>query len=256
MQGTRRNGSGAKIMVLLASACVVAAALASGTMVALAADSDALWKIVHGRCVPGAQAGSPAPCAQVDADDAVLKDLVGATQFLLIPTARITGIESPALLAPDAPNFFAAAWQARRYVAQRAGHDLPADTIALAVNPPSARSQDQLHIHVDCIRPDIRAALHTVVIGPGWAMLPMTLAGQRYMAMRLPGDALVANPFRLLADGLPEARGAMGLYTLVLTGSSAPDGGFILLAGHVGPDGQGHGEDLEDHGCALAALMR
>ena len=237
----------------IATALVGTAVL--GLAAARAADPDALWKIVHGRCVPNAQGGDPAPCRQVDADDAVLKDITGATQFLLIPTARITGIESPALLAPDAPNFFAAAWQARHYVDGVVGHPLPRDAFALAINPPSARSQEQLHIHVDCIQPDVRAALHALPVSDGWTLLPTPLAGQRYAAIRLAGDTLARNPFTVLADGIPGARAAMDRYTLVLTGANDPaDGdGFILLAGHVGAEGRGHGEDLEDHRCALAA---
>ena len=231
----------------LAALAISAAALA--TVVAAAADPDALWKIVHGKCVPGAQAGNPAPCLQVDADSAVLKDRVGATQVLLIPTARLSGIESPAVLAPGAPNLFAAAWQARRHVEALAGHPLSRDAIALAINPPSARSQEQLHIHVDCIRADIRAALREMPVGAAWAMLPTPLAGQRYAALLLPGEEMQRNPFAVLADELPGARDSMGLYTLVVTGSPA---GFILLAGRVGPDGVAHGEDVQDHGCALA----
>src|SRR5271169_3668763 len=82
-----------------------------------AADPDALWKLVHDKCVPDQQQNDdPAPCAVVDQREgdakgyAVLKDLVGATQYLLIPTARVPGIESPLLLAPEAPNCFADAW--------------------------------------------------------------------------------------------------------------------------------------------------
>ncbi|MET0331942.1 MAG: CDP-diacylglycerol diphosphatase, partial [Dyella sp.] len=41
---------------------------------------------------------------------AILKDHHGPAQYLLIPTARITGIESPLLLRAGAPNYFAAAW--------------------------------------------------------------------------------------------------------------------------------------------------
>jgi CDP-diacylglycerol pyrophosphatase len=84
------------------------------------ADPDALWTIVHDRCVPDRQHyGDPAPCAWVNLSSgkqngyAVLKDIAGTTQYLLIPTARITGIESPAILAPDATNYFAAAWRVR-----------------------------------------------------------------------------------------------------------------------------------------------
>ena len=218
-------------------------------VVARAADPDALWKIVHGRCVPGSAAGNSTPCIQVTTDWAVLKDLVGATQFLLIPTARLTGIESPALLSPGVPNYFAAAWQAGRFVEQRAGHPLPRDAIALAINPPSARSQEQLHIHVDCIRPDIRTALRDLPIGESWAALPQPLAGQHYLARTLPGPELTADPFRLLADGVPGAAGAMGSYTLVLAGRGDA---FVLLAGHVGDGDEGHGEDVQDHACAVA----
>ena len=233
----------------LAAMTLPAAILAAALGLATAADPDALWKIVAGRCVPNAQAGDPAPCVAVAPDWAVLKDINGATQYLLIPTARITGIEDPALLAPNAPNYFAAAWQARSHVEARAGHPLPRDAIALAVNPPGARSQDQLHIHVDCIRPDVREAVRSLPAGPGWTPLPAPLAGQRYQAMRLDAAALDANPFALLAGGVPGARQAMGQYTLAVLGSAD---GFVLLAGRIGEDGGGHGEDLQDHACALA----
>ena len=90
-------------------------------------DPDALWKLVHDKCVPDQrQNGNPAPCAVVDLREgdakgyAVLKDLVGATQYLLIPTARVPGIESPLLLAPEAPNYFADAWRERGYTERAA----------------------------------------------------------------------------------------------------------------------------------------
>ncbi len=232
---------------LAAAACLAGLALLAAA--ARAADPDALWKIVHGRCVPAAASGTPAPCAEVTADWAVLKDAVGATQFMLIPTARITGIEDPALLMPDTPNYFAAAWQARRFVDGRAGHVLPREDIALAINPPGARTQEQLHIHVDCVRPDVSARLSALPIGDDWATLPEALAGQRYAARHVPGQALDANPFRLLAESLPGAADAMRLYTLAVIGRAD---GFILLAGRIGEDGRGHSEDLEDHSCAVA----
>jgi CDP-diacylglycerol pyrophosphatase len=231
---------------------VGAAALGLIASVARAADPNALWKIVHGRCVPNAQSGGPAPCAEVTAQWAVLKDINGATQFLLIPTDRVTGIETPSILDPIAPNYFAGAWEARHFVSERAGHVLPREDFALAINPPSARSQEQLHIHIDCIRPEIRTALHGLTVRDHWAMLPDPLAGQRYAAMRIDQQQLSANPFQLLAQGIPGAKEAMGQYTLVLAGM--PDG-FMLLAGHVGADGTGHGEDLEDHSCAVGQAV-
>ena len=120
-----------------------------------AADPDALWKIVHDRCVPHATAGEgPGPCSFVDLAGgyAVLKDIRGATQFLLIPTARIAGIESPKILQPGSPNYWQAAWAARRFVDEKAGRSLPRQDIGLAINAASRRSQNQLRSLPACTR--------------------------------------------------------------------------------------------------------
>src|SRR5580704_10876510 len=91
------------------------------TSVAHAADPDALWKIVSEKCVPkAAAAASPAPCRLVDLTRryAALKDLVGVAQYLVMPTDRITGIESPVLEDPASPNYWEAAWEARQFMAE------------------------------------------------------------------------------------------------------------------------------------------
>jgi CDP-diacylglycerol pyrophosphatase len=227
--------------------------LVSLTLVAHAANPDALWNIVHDRCLPNMFAqGNPAPCAAVDLQGGtvLLKDRVGVAQFLLMPTARITGIESPAILSAGAPNYFAAAWAARTRVSALLAHPLPRDATSLAINSESGRTQNQLHIHVDCLRADIRATLATraAAISDSWAPLPGGLAGHPYLAMRLSGDTISANPFRLLANLVPDADTDMGSYTLVLVG--APDG-FILLADHADPvtGDRASGEELQDHSC-------
>ena len=214
-----------------------------------AADADALWYIVNEQCVPDQQQfHSPKPCDQVDlaAGYVVLKDRVGDTQFLLMPTAHITGIESPEILAPGSPNYWNAAWQARHFVDERAHRTMPPETISLAVNSADARTQNQLHIHIDCLRLDVQAALreHAGDIGTAWEPFPVKLSGHDYMAMRIDRPDLGdANPFVLLADGIPGARADMARYTLVVVGDP---GGFVLLAGH------GSGEELQDHACAAA----
>jgi CDP-diacylglycerol pyrophosphatase len=220
-------------------------------------DPSALWHVVHDQCVPDQlKHGDPAPCAEVDLGDrgyAVLKDLVGATQFLLIPTRRISGIDDPAILAPGAPNYFAAAWRARSFVDERAGAMLPRDWISLAINSAFARSQDQLHIHVDCVSPDVHAALseHAAAIGPAWAPFPVPLAGHQYDAMSISSDDLDANPFLLLADGVAGARDDMAARTLVVVGSPGADGrpGFVILTDRADPatGDQAEGEQLQDH---------
>ena len=93
--------------------------VAAGCTVLAAADPNALWQIVNLDCVPAARTtGKTGICATVDLPGryALLRDRTGVAQHLLIPTDRISGIESPLLLAPDAPNYWADAWDARRYV--------------------------------------------------------------------------------------------------------------------------------------------
>ena len=227
------------------------------------ADANALWHIVSERCVPDEkQNHSPFPCAKVDLADgyAVLKDLVGNTQFLLIPTIPVHGIESTEILAPNAPNYWADAWQARSFVEDRARRLLPRDMLGLAINSLSGRSQNQLHIHIDCIRLDVHAALrtHAASIGGHWSRFPVPLAGHDYMAMRIEeADLGAINPFALLADGISDARADMAHWTLVVIGDSFQGKeGFVVLAGHAVPASGdwGAGEQLLDHACAAATV--
>ena len=75
-----------------ALACVALAALP-----ATAANPDVLKHIVEGACVPTMQAtGHPLPCRKVDLDRrfAVLKDILGKTQYLVLPTDPIAELNA------------------------------------------------------------------------------------------------------------------------------------------------------------------
>jgi CDP-diacylglycerol pyrophosphatase len=237
--------------------CVALLALGGA---AQAADPDALWKIVSQKCVPNEREyGQPSPCATVDLDKGyvVLKDLVGDTQYLLIPTAKVTGIEDPAVLAPDAPNYFADAWAERHYTVTAAKHDLSRDDLSLAVNSIDGRTQNQLHIHIDCVAAAVRTAIakNIAALEDRWASFPEPLAGHAYRAMRISGDALTINPFKQLAAEVVAPDG-MGKQTLVVVGANLPGGtpGFVLLAdaANLATGDRGAGEELQDHSCALA----
>ena len=248
------------VPILLAFATLLAAAPSR------AADPNTLWKIVSERCVPNELAhADPSPCSKVELAGGlargyvVLKDRDGRTQYLVMPTARVTGIESPLLLAPDAPNYFAAAWHEIGRVPRAAGRPLGLDDLSLAVNSALGRSQNQLHIHLDCVRVDVREALRRRApsLGRHWAPLGEPLLGHRYLALRVMAPDLdKIDPFRLLADGIPAARAAMDQWTLVAVGILSEDNvpGFVLLAGHVDPalGDWASGEELQDHDCAVA----
>jgi CDP-diacylglycerol pyrophosphatase len=246
MRAKMRGGSRAFALCAALCACV--------PLAATAADPNALWKIVHEQCAPHqAQFGTSLPCAAVSeaAGFAVLKDLVGASQFLLIATARVSGIEDPAILAPDAPNYWLPAWDATRYAQALLNRAMPRESLSLAINAANHRTQNQIHIHVDCVRVEVRDALrvHGATIGETWAPFAVPLAGHAYRAMRVPTLAQPgATPFQLVAR-LPEARADMGGESLVVVGATFASGesGFYLLETRAGP-----GEELQDHGCALA----
>lgn len=237
---------------------------------ASAGDRNALWKIVHDQCVVHqGQGAAPAPCEALDLRDgagggfAILKDRVGTAQYLLIPTARVSGIESPDLLAAGATNYWVAAWDERHLLDQRLDRALGRDDVGLAVNSMVGRTQDQLHIHIDCIRPDVKAALGSLgsAIGTQWSPLPAKLRGHSYWAMRVAGGELGAsNPFALLADGMPSAKAEMGLRTLVVTGGRFADGdeGFYVLTDRVDETtgDRASGEELLDHDCQVVLPPR
>ncbi len=237
--------------------CVGALAWRSGLLAR--ADSDALWKVVHGLCVRDERINhNPAPCTAVDlqAGYAVLRDQRGKTQVLIIPTAKVTGIEDPATRAPGAPNYWQDAWLSRSWVEKLAGRPIPREDVILAVNSIPGRSQNQLHIHVDCIKSEIKATIAADIrsVGPAWAPFPDELYGKYYRAMWVPGaDLSAVNPFALLFNGDPAAAADMGNETLVAIPVNSPAGvpGFVLLSDHAHDRDDGHGENLQDHGCGV-----
>jgi CDP-diacylglycerol pyrophosphatase len=229
---------------------------------------NALWEVVHNVCVPGQLHNrDPKPCLKVDLNGgidrgfAILRDPRGGTQFLLIPTAQIAGIESPIVRKLDAANYFAYAWEVRTNISEALHRNLPRDEIGLAINSGVSRSQDQLHIHFSCVRADVFEVLHKNErrIGNHWAPFEIPLFGQHYMAMWVAGEHLGPhNPFRLLAEGLPKATSNMADRTLVVIGFTRSEGtqGFVILAGelNVQKGDLANGEELLDHSCHIAAM--
>jgi CDP-diacylglycerol pyrophosphatase len=249
---------------------VICSALSVASKQAKADERMALWHVVHDQCVVGQMTNQrPSPCATVNLIGgekngfAVLKDRKGKAQFLLIPTRKIAGIESPDLLTPDSPNYWQAAWEARKYVLERLEHEAPRGALGMAINSSIRRGQDQLHIHVDCVQPDVLTQLgkRADEIPQEWSKLSFDLGGRRYLAKRLDSaDLEGVNPFQLLAQGVEAARIDMSRETLVVVGATFAEGhdGFIVLADRVDPStgNDAHGEDLLDHTCAIADAAR
>ena len=236
---------------------VVIAAAAGGWWWMKAGNPSALRQIVLEQCVPNQQQhGLPAPCAQVNinAGYVVFKDRNGPLQYLLMPTYRINGTESPLLLEPGTPNFFWLAWQARSFMSAKRGAEVPDSAVSLTINSPTGRTQNHFHIHISCLRPDVRDKLDAQQgqISTRWLPLPGGLAGHDYLARRVTENELVQrSPFMMLAEEVPEAREHMGRYALAMVQQS--DGSFVLLA--TGRNmlllNRASAEELQDHHCDI-----
>ena len=250
----RKNGQissapeGTNLGLVLHKIPIYAATLGLGGAIVLAQapshsapSRGGLWAVVQDLCLPAYEAiGVAFPCAEVDIASglsrgfAVLRIPGSAAHVLVVPTTRISGIESPALQSENAPNYWQAAWEARHFLEEGAGRALARDEIGMAVNSASGRSQDQLHIHVACVAPNVAAILrrHQADIRGSWAPLRARLAGDRFWAMRIESENLVhADPFELLARALAPGRFPMAKQTLAVIGATFHDGkpGFYLL---------------------------
>ena len=239
------------------------AALACLAATPARADRDVLWHLVHDLCAPHQLAGeAPKPCDLVDLSNgedkgvALLKDRVGVSQYLAIPTRKVTGIDDPLVLAPDAPNYFAFAWEQRAKLDVKLGIAVPRKAVSIAVNSAFRRSQDQLHLHIDCLRADVMATLKadSQTFDDTWRPMAEPLNGRVYFARRLlSADLVDAKPFELLASGVEGAKDHMNYETLAVVGATfAGQPGFILLADHAELADGGSAEDIQDHDCALA----
>ena len=148
------------LLALAKSSLIIAASIAGLSDPPSGGFRDALWGVVNGLCLGNQRlTANPAPCTYVDAAKGFALIHAGDVHYLLVPTVRIVGIESAELLSPSAPNYWALAWQSRSYLNDPAGVPVPRTVVGLAVNSADARTQDQLHIHIGCLRRDVIRAL-------------------------------------------------------------------------------------------------
>ncbi|AAK46631.1 CDP-diacylglycerol pyrophosphatase [Mycobacterium tuberculosis] len=219
------------------------------------ADREALWKIVHDRCEFGyRRTGAYAPCTFVDEQSgtALYKADFDPYQFLLIPLARITGIEDPALRESAGRNYLYDAWAARFLVTARLNNSLPESDVVLTINPKNARTQDQLHIHISCSSPTTSAALRNVDTSEyvGWKQLPIDLGGRRFQGLAVDTKAFESrNLFRdiylkVTADGKKMENASIAV-------ANVAQDQFLLLLAEGTEDQPVAAETLQDHDCSI-----
>lgn len=219
---------------------------------------DTLRTVVRSCVLAKRSVGLPFPCREVELGSAgapgyvVLQPPLSVSHMVVSPTADIAGIERPELRRPDASVYWQAALRARQLTVDALGGRVAVNEVGLAVNSAGGRTQDHLHIHIDCVQPRVLNLLraHTREIGPGWAPFPVAIYDQRFFARRIDAaDGL--NPFGELASlpGHPDP-GAVAMALLSAPTPHRGEDGYVMMAA-VGPSS--HAEDLLDHSCRLAA---
>ncbi|MDP4005998.1 CDP-diacylglycerol diphosphatase [Methylobacterium sp. NEAU K] len=238
--------------ILLAVTSVPAATAANPTR-------DVLWVALQACLLAKKAAGRTFPCLDVDLGDAgqpgtaVLRAPGQPTHIVVMPTADVSGIEAPVLQGPHGIAYWRAALAARHYVSAPLEDRLPVAAVGLEVNSVGGRSQDQLHIHLDCMRPSVMAALkaHGGAVGGTWAPFPVALEDEPYVAMRVPAEEVDHfNPFAALAR-VPGWRTSLhdASFAAVGAASDDPRGGMIVLAYRAS---DASAEELMDHSCRVA----
>lgn len=218
-------------------------------------NSDALWKVVSQKCVPNQnQNNDPTPCRKVDSRNGfvVLKDRNGPLQFLLIPTEKITGIESPELLNPFTPNYMAEAWRSRHFMEEKRGAPIEDSAVALTINSQRGRTQNQLHIHISCLRPDIRQRLDSLSASLTTLWQSEQLGEHVYQVRAVTRDEMKKmSPFLRIAKEIPGAREEMNKYGIAV--AALPDGrrALMVIKRNLLLLNKGSAEELQDHSCRL-----
>ncbi len=228
-----------------------------------------LWRVVQTCLASHYVTGGAFPCLAVETADgadvgyAVLRAPLDGRHVILTPTVRTIGIEADRLRAVDAPDYFRDAWSIRHFVTDGLAHQPTREDLAMAVNSRIGRSQDQLHIHVDCIRPAVKQALQRQApsLNPdSWTQVTVLPRAPRYWAMPVRSEDLAGvNVFNLVAKGLDVDPRRMDDMTVVVAGSDHLAGsdhardrpGFIVLARQrvANSQDEAHGEALLNHSC-------
>lgn len=220
-------------------------------------NSQQLWQIVSERCVPEQQSsGSSVSCLQVNLAQryTVFNDANGPLHTLLIPTDKITGIESVELLNRETENYFQHGWDTRYFLQQQATFPVPDRYLALAVNSRYGRTQNQLHLHLACLKPEVYQAISQLEmdIGYQWKRLEIPLSGHRYLAIKVPATT---HPFMALAQYVQAKGDRMENYGLVRLATDSDEA--ILLATRIRLTALtlGAAEELLDMDCKLAQKL-
>lgn len=226
------------------------------------ARSDALWGVVDNLCMTNyQQTRNPAPCQQVymmqgkGEGISIIQNPRHPYHFILVPTVATAGIESSRLLANSTPDYFGYAWLMRYRLAAVYGRPVPDDMLGMAINSAYGRSQNQLHIHLTCLREDVRRQLlaERPYIKDEWQPLPDKLLGHQYYSRSvLQPTAMGIYPVRSLARDFHLSSAELAEYGVAMVSTNFNgQPGFILLTTKRERGNRASVESLLDKNCEI-----
>ena len=220
----------------------------AGPACVVAPRPNSLWSLAQ--CCSRDLASDPG-CRYYSADHdfIILKDHSPKkpAAYLIIPTMKVTGIEDPQIFRSPVVDFWQYGWrEAQRLVAR------PSVDTALAINSAVGRTQNQLHIHIACVLPEVADALagNAAKIGSDpTAPLGLRLGpfDHHYRVIATTGLAGGDSPFSLAA-AMPDAAPDMARVSIAVVGS-ATLGAYYVLETRAGGGNPGAAEELLDQFC-------
>lgn len=216
---------------------------------------NALWQLAQ--CCSRSLAGN-SDCREYDAKDEyiILKDNAPTKPeaYLIIPTKRVSGIEDPQIFRQPFLDFWQDAWQvSHKYPGQ------PASRTALAINSVHGRTQNQLHIHISCIKPEVSKTLASRdhEIGMDGAQ-PITLElpphGNPYRVVKVTGLTGKNSPWEVI-QSMPGVKRHMAEQSIAVVRSLKAGEYYVLDTYSHGTD-WGAAEELLDETCKATELAQ
>lgn len=217
---------------------------------------NALWRLAQS-CARDLQSE---PTCRVHAQDQVAEYVIvkdrntymKPANYLMIPVRCVTGIEDNQIFSPAGADLWEEAWLwSRKYPGA------PASRTALAINSAKGRGQDQLHIHISCVRPEVAGALAGKEI-PAYpakaAALRLQPNDYPYYAVKVKGLAGENSPFKVMlgmlgrGDSHAVKDGDLQDQSIAVIGSEKANEFYVLVT-TAGGENDGHAEELLDQTC-------
>ncbi len=197
---------------------------------------DLLWHEVQKCSTNQQKLHNPEPCVYVDIDNKyVVANGSKPVDYLLLPTDKISGIEAPQISRLNSRNYWQYAWNKatdKDYIRSKAPQVKSPEQIGLAINSPQARHQDQLHIHISCVKKTVsdeldKAEKNREITDRFQSQNYVNLESKNYSVRLLNNDSLSNsnNPFLLVKEFVGEKK--MGEQSIAVVGRK--QGGFYIL---------------------------